>query len=583
MISPTLACVDYLHIEQEIREMNRAGVEFFHIDIMDGHFVPNLCLNFDMVEQIASISNTPFDVHLMVKNPMDYIERMTQCGVAYACTHLDTCPEPGAFLDALRRNGIKAGFALAPDEDFERLLPYLGSVDYILLLFVQPGFSGQELLSRIRDRLRRLDELRRQGNYHFLIEADGGVGWDNAHDLAACGADILVAGAFAVFGQPNGLYESCVRFKRLCAAPFIHGMRLSENEEPPTRYKKLLGAFLGAAVGDAMGSATETLTPELIKELFGGPVRGFAVPPPGTPAAGQPAGAVSDDFSLLWHLAVAIARHGGAASEEVAEAAIKSWYQEGKYISTMGQTMEKCVCRLFGLPLRPMGVNINPDLSPKLLVDNHASTNGAAVRVLPVGLMYPGDRASAILKAIAVSRPSHRNSAALAGSCAIAAAASEAMRSGATLHDIVQAGITGARAGHESAVADGKLVAVPSVKRRINLAVELALKSSSLEEAIQRITHTVGVGTAAYESVPAVFGLLVAAKGNVGDCLYAAVNAGNDSDTIACMLGGIVGAWHGVDAFPAEYLSTIQQTNGYDLHSLAHRFDELSKREGVLG
>lgn len=214
MIAPTLACIDYLNIGENIEEMDRAKVDLYHIDIMDGHYVPNLSLNFDMVKQIRSISSTPMDIHLMVKNPADYIEPMVQARVEYACCHLDACPDPGQFLRKLQQNGIKAGLALAPEEPEESLLPYLEWIDYVVVMFVRPGFSGQQFRPEILEKIRCLNRIRAEKHLQFLIEGDGGIGWDNIHMLVEAGTDVAVAGVFATFGQPQGLYQSCVDFKQ---------------------------------------------------------------------------------------------------------------------------------------------------------------------------------------------------------------------------------------------------------------------------------------------------------------------------------------------------------------------------------
>ncbi len=214
MISPTLACADYLHLENDIRDMDRAGVDFYHIDIMDGHFVPNLCLNFDMVKAIRSISSTPMDVHLMVTNPMDYVDRLAELQVEYACAHVGALPDPAAFLSALRDRGIRPGLVLSPEDGVERVEPYLDRAALVLVMGVKPGFSGQRFLPETLDKLHKLSALKKEKDFSFLLEVDGGIGWDNIRACTQAGAELAVAGVFAVFGQEDmGLYEACVRFR----------------------------------------------------------------------------------------------------------------------------------------------------------------------------------------------------------------------------------------------------------------------------------------------------------------------------------------------------------------------------------
>lgn len=215
MISLSLACIDYLHVEQQILELERANVDLYHIDIMDGHFVPNLCLNYDLIEQIRTISRTPMDVHLMVNNPLEHITRLTDLKIEYACCHISACKNPGEFLSALRANGTKCGFALSPDDNINVLLPYLTRLDYVLLLFVTPGFAGQNFNPAVLTKLAKLNQIRKEQNLRFLIMADGGVGWDNVTEVAAAGADIIVAGKFTVFSDENTLYADSVRLKNM--------------------------------------------------------------------------------------------------------------------------------------------------------------------------------------------------------------------------------------------------------------------------------------------------------------------------------------------------------------------------------
>lgn len=221
MITTTLACADYLHLEEDIRALDRGSSDWFHIDIMDGQFVPNLCLNFDMVKAIRNISTTPMDVHLMVNNPLDYVDIMARNGIEAACTHMNTRDSIDAFLDALEERGIKKGIALAPDDPAEMVLPYLPRLDFVLLLFVKPGFSGQQFRREILEKLDELAAARKTCGREFVIEADGGVGFDNAEELISRGADLLVAGAFANYDGQGPLDERTEAFRRLCVSPRV--------------------------------------------------------------------------------------------------------------------------------------------------------------------------------------------------------------------------------------------------------------------------------------------------------------------------------------------------------------------------
>lgn len=214
MISPTLACADCLHLADDLREMDRAGVDFYHIDIMDGHFVPNLCLNLDTVKAIRSVSKTPMDVHLMVTNPMDYLDRLGESGVEYTAAHIGALDDPEGFIAAVEARGMKPGLVLSPEDDTDAVLPYLDRLGLVLVMGVRPGFSGQSFRPETLTKLHALSKVKRERDLSFLLEVDGGIGWDNIDACREAGADLAVAGVFAVFGQKMGLYEACVDFRK---------------------------------------------------------------------------------------------------------------------------------------------------------------------------------------------------------------------------------------------------------------------------------------------------------------------------------------------------------------------------------
>lgn len=213
MISPTLACADYLNLGQDIKELDRARVDFFHIDIMDGHYVPNLCLNLDFIRAVRSMSKTPMDVHLMVTNPFEYIDILANEGIEYLSAHLNFLKDrTREFIDKVRDKGMKVGLVVSPEDEIEDVIAYLKDIDLVLVMFVKPGFSGQSFMSENLLKTKFLDKIRRDENLDFIIEADGGVGWENVDILVANGVDLNVAGVFAVFGQEGGIYQSSIDF-----------------------------------------------------------------------------------------------------------------------------------------------------------------------------------------------------------------------------------------------------------------------------------------------------------------------------------------------------------------------------------
>lgn len=332
-----------------------------------------------------------------------------------------------------------------------------------------------------------------------------------------------------------------------------------------TREEKILGGFLGAAAGDAMGAATETRSIDDIKEKFGGYVKTFLAPPDDVFARGNPAGFATDDFSLIKHLAEALIRSDGAVTDDVANEAVLTWYDEGTYRSMAGPSIEECVARLRGLPYEKKYSFCS--------IDNFAATNGSGMRILPAGLLSGGDIDKAIEDAVVICRPTHNNISSMSGGCAVAAGVAAAMKDNATSLSIVEAGLKGARYGEKI----GAHVAVPNIYRRMSLAVEIGLRSDDFERTIYDINALIGTGLSAYQAIPAAFGIVAASKGDAMTGLFMGVNAGDDTDTVACMVGSMLGTLQGAGAYPAEYIDIIDKANGYDLKDLARRFSAIVK------
>lgn len=196
-IAPSMLAADFLHLEKDVQLVNKYA-DLFHLDIMDGIFVPNISYGFPVVEAISKIAEKPLDVHLMIINPENYIERFAKVGTAMLSFHLNATDKPAEALQQIRENGMKAGLVINPDLPVESLFPYLHLCDYVLLMSVFAGFGGQKFIEDTYERIRILKaEIERQG-LDISIEVDGGVSPENAQDLIAAGAEILVAGS-AVF------------------------------------------------------------------------------------------------------------------------------------------------------------------------------------------------------------------------------------------------------------------------------------------------------------------------------------------------------------------------------------------------
>ncbi|MBR5498687.1 MAG: ribulose-phosphate 3-epimerase [Bacteroidales bacterium] len=196
-IAPSMLSADFLHLEKDVEMVNRYA-DLFHLDIMDGTFVPNLSYGFPVVEAIAKKAEKPLDTHLMIVNPENYVERFVKAGSAMVSFHLNATKDPDAVLAQIRACGAKAGLVINPDIPVESLFPHLKNCDYVLLMSVFAGFGGQKFIEDTYQRIRTLKaEINRQG-LNIPIEVDGGVSPANAKALTEAGAEILVAGS-AVF------------------------------------------------------------------------------------------------------------------------------------------------------------------------------------------------------------------------------------------------------------------------------------------------------------------------------------------------------------------------------------------------
>lgn len=196
-IAPSMLAADFLHLEKDVELVNRYA-DLFHLDIMDGTFVPNISYGFPIVEAIARIAEKPLDAHLMIVHPEKYVDRFAKVGVNMLSFHLNAVDNAGQVLAQIRAAGMRPGLAINPDIPVEKLYPYLDQCDYVVLMSVFAGFGGQKFIEATYGRLAALKkEIQRQG-VECNVQVDGGVSAANASKLVSLGADILVAGS-AVF------------------------------------------------------------------------------------------------------------------------------------------------------------------------------------------------------------------------------------------------------------------------------------------------------------------------------------------------------------------------------------------------
>lgn len=191
-IAPSLLSVDFAHMADGLRMVEEAGADLHHVDVMDGHFVPNLSIGPPVVKAIAGAANIPLDCHLMVTDPLTYGERFAKMGAWGVTYHIEVVDDPAATSAALREMGVRPGVAINPDTPVEKLEPALDHVDLILVMSVHPGFGGQ---SFIADVLGKVETLRGRYGWEGDLEMDGGIAPGTVEQCAAAGANVLVAGS----------------------------------------------------------------------------------------------------------------------------------------------------------------------------------------------------------------------------------------------------------------------------------------------------------------------------------------------------------------------------------------------------
>lgn len=201
-IAPSILSADFSKLGDEVRAVAEAGADWIHVDVMDGHFVPNITVGPLVVKAVRKITRLPIDVHLMIENPEKYVEDFITAGANWVSIHVEEGYHHDRTLNLIRGLGAKAGLALNPATPIKNLEAVIGSVDYVLIMTVNPGFGGQKFIPYCRDKINELKKIIVAAKKDILIEVDGGVNQDNIKDLAKRGADVFVAGS-AIFGSPN--------------------------------------------------------------------------------------------------------------------------------------------------------------------------------------------------------------------------------------------------------------------------------------------------------------------------------------------------------------------------------------------
>ena len=202
IISPSILNADFLDLRAQIEMINKSQADWIHLDIMDGVFVPNISFGFSIIKSIQSCSEKPLDVHLMIVNPEQYIERFAEAGAYMITVHYEACPHLHSTIQQIKKIGVKAGVALNPHTDVSLLKPILRDLDMVLIMTVNPGFGGQSFIESSYEKIRDLKKLSKELNPELLIQVDGGISTQNIKQLHDAGVDVFVAGTF-VFKSEN--------------------------------------------------------------------------------------------------------------------------------------------------------------------------------------------------------------------------------------------------------------------------------------------------------------------------------------------------------------------------------------------
>ncbi|MBQ3583773.1 MAG: ribulose-phosphate 3-epimerase [Lachnospiraceae bacterium] len=210
-LAPSILSADFSRLGEDIREIDNAGADYIHIDVMDGIFVPSISFGLPVIKSIRKITDKPFDVHLMIDEPVRYVKEFAQAGADIITVHAEACKHLNRTIQTIKEEGVKAGVVLNPSTSLSALDYILEDVDMVLLMSVNPGFGGQTYIPNVTGKIRALRKILEERNLNVEIEVDGGVNLENAAEVIEAGADVLVAGSAVFNGNKKENIEKFMR------------------------------------------------------------------------------------------------------------------------------------------------------------------------------------------------------------------------------------------------------------------------------------------------------------------------------------------------------------------------------------
>lgn len=206
-ISPSILSADFSQLGSEIKKLEEGGADLIHVDVMDGHFVPNLTIGPPVIKNLRRFTKLPFDVHLMISPVHKYIENYAKAGADIITIHPEATKNLQDSINLIKKFSKKVGVSLNPETEINTLINEIENIDLILVMSVNPGFGGQKFMPEVLDKIKKLKKIKNEHNYQFKIEVDGGINFSNSKKILEAGADILVSGT-TIFKENNGDIKS---------------------------------------------------------------------------------------------------------------------------------------------------------------------------------------------------------------------------------------------------------------------------------------------------------------------------------------------------------------------------------------